>query len=211
MSSTSHALEIKNLYYSKGYFSIKDLNLYVDSNEVLGVYASPGMGKTTLAMLIGNALEPEYGEILYFGQSMRDDEILIKEKISIIYDTPNFNLNLKIETLAKAIKKLDKNFDFENFLLDAKREKLDFKTRLKNYSKSDLKVLSLLIALNRNTQILVLDDLKIGIEKDKINQINNLIKEAILKKKLAILFLTSDKDAIKQLADRIFELNSKMS
>ena len=200
--SGSHVLEINNLYYHKGYFSLKDLNLYLNENEVLGVYLAPGMGKTTLAMLIGDAIEPECGEILYFGNKMREDEIAIKKKVSLIYESPNFNLNLKIETLAKAIKRLDENFDYDSFLFDAKKERLDFKVRLKNYSKSDIKVVSLLIALNRDTKILVLDDLKIGIENEKLRQIDSIIKETKKRKKLSIIFLTSDKESVENLSDR---------
>ena len=73
---------------------------------------------------------------------------------------------------------------------------------LKNYSKSDIKVVSLLIALNRDTKILVLDDLKIGIENEKLRQIDSIIKETKKRKKLSIIFLTSDKESVENLSDR---------
>ena len=87
-------------------------------------------------------------------------------------------------------------------MFDAKKEGLDFKVRLKNYSKSDIKVVSLLIALNRDTKILVLDDLKIGIENEKLRQIDSIIKETKKRKKLSIIFLTSDKESVESLSDR---------
>ena len=87
-------------------------------------------------------------------------------------------------------------------MFDAKKERLDFKVRLKNYSKSDIKVVSLLIALNRDTKILVLDDLKIGIENEKLRQIDSIIKETKKRKKLSIIFLTSDKESVENLSDR---------
>ena len=79
---------------------------------------------------------------------------------------------------------------------------MDFKVRLKNYSKSDIKVVSLLIALNRDTKIMVLDDLKIGIENEKLRQIDSIIKETKKRKKLSIIFLTSDKESVENLSDR---------
>ena len=57
-------LEVKNLSYSFGNNPIlKDINIYVNENEMVAIVGSSGVGKSTLFNLIAGVLKKQTGEI----------------------------------------------------------------------------------------------------------------------------------------------------
>ena len=61
-------LEIKNLSYSFGNNPIlKDINIYVNENEIVAIVGSSGVGKSTLFNLIAGVLKKQIGEITING------------------------------------------------------------------------------------------------------------------------------------------------
>ncbi len=61
-------LEVKNLSYSFGNNPIlKDINIYVNENEIVAIVGSSGVGKSTLFNLIAGVLKKQIGEITING------------------------------------------------------------------------------------------------------------------------------------------------
>lgn len=61
-------LDIKNLSYSFGNNSIlKDINIYVNENEMVAIVGSSGVGKSTLFNLIAGVLKKQTGKITING------------------------------------------------------------------------------------------------------------------------------------------------
>ena len=61
-------LDIKNLSYSFGNNPIlKDINIYVNENEMVAIVGSSGVGKSTLFNLIAGVLKKQVGEITING------------------------------------------------------------------------------------------------------------------------------------------------
>ena len=61
-------LEVKNLSYSFGNNPIlKDINIYVNENEMVAIVGSSGVGKSTLFNLIAGVLKKQTGEITING------------------------------------------------------------------------------------------------------------------------------------------------
>lgn len=65
-------LEVKNLYYSYGESdTIKDVSLSVAKGEFVGIIGPNGGGKSTVLKNVYRALNPDRGEILLDGESLR--------------------------------------------------------------------------------------------------------------------------------------------
>ncbi len=63
-------LDIKNLSYSFGNNPIlKDINIYVNENEMVAIVGSSGVGKSTLFNLIAGVLKKQIGEITINGSN----------------------------------------------------------------------------------------------------------------------------------------------
>ena len=63
-------LEVKNLSYSFGNNPIlKDINIYVNENEMVTIVGSSGVGKSTLFNLIAGVLKKQIGEITINGSN----------------------------------------------------------------------------------------------------------------------------------------------
>lgn len=69
-----YALEMKHVRFSYGQDRLvfSDLNLAVRQGETVGIVGPSGSGKSTLFSLLLGLREPQAGEILYYGQPMRD-------------------------------------------------------------------------------------------------------------------------------------------
>jgi branched-chain amino acid transport system ATP-binding protein len=59
-------LEVKDLVVSYGEMIIlKNISIYVDKNEVIGIFGPNGHGKTTLLKTISGLIKPEKGKIIF--------------------------------------------------------------------------------------------------------------------------------------------------
>jgi ABC-type multidrug transport system, ATPase component len=82
-------IEIKNLSHSFGsHVVLKDLNLTVRDNEILGLIGVNGSGKSTFLRLISGVMTPDCGEVLYDGQSVGKGAT--RRKLFLLSDDPFF-------------------------------------------------------------------------------------------------------------------------
>ena len=61
--------EYINFKYKKDKYILKDINLSVNSDEIVGILAPSGFGKTTLAKILAGYIKPEKGKVLLEGQN----------------------------------------------------------------------------------------------------------------------------------------------
>ena len=75
-------IEIKNLY--KKYknsedFSVNDISLNIDKNEIYGILGPNGAGKTTLISMLSGLIKPTSGSFTINGLSPKKDNSKIKQ------------------------------------------------------------------------------------------------------------------------------------
>lgn len=84
-------LEIKDLYkkYDSGPVALEDVNLTVNSGEILSLIGPSGAGKSTLIRCINRLVEPTEGEILFQGKDLtkiNNAELRqVRKKIGMIF------------------------------------------------------------------------------------------------------------------------------
>ena len=121
------ALTIEKLYLKRGSFLLRDFNMELEAGQIHVIVGKSGSGKSTLFRAIGGALRPEAGRILYYGKEMYEDELKIRKRMSVIYDAPNFNMELSPERLAREWKKFERKPEL--LVMDEVTSGVDTQTR----------------------------------------------------------------------------------
>ena len=194
-------MEIKNLNFSFGSKKIlKNINLTIKKNDIIGIVGKSGSGKSTLANLIVGILKPENGKIIFdqkyeLQEALRLNENLfgyipqstfllddtIKNNVTFGQDEENFDSKLfwdclKISRIDAFVNSLP---DRENALVGEKGVKI---------SGGQAQRLGIARAMYRSPDIMILDEatssLDLETEKDFINSINEI------KGKLTLIIIT---------------------
>ena len=210
------SLEIKNLDFSFGTKKIlKDINLKIEKNSIIGIVGKTGSGKSTLANLIVGLLKPENGKIIFdkkyeildalklnqnlFGYIPQTTFLLddtIKKNVTFGQEESEFNSMLfwdclKIARIDTFINSLP---DKENALVGEKGVKI---------SGGQAQRLGIARALYRSPSIMLLDEatssLDLETEKDFINSINDI------KSKLTMIIITH-RVASLDICDKIYTI-----
>ena len=80
-------LEVKNLSYSFGNNPIlKDINIYVNENEMVTIVGSSGVGKSTLFNLIAGVLKKQTGEITINGSKNYIGEVAYMLQKDLLFE-----------------------------------------------------------------------------------------------------------------------------
>tara|TARA_B100000787_G_scaffold162185_1_gene142638 strand:+ start:448 stop:2196 length:1749 start_codon:yes stop_codon:yes gene_type:complete len=209
-------MEIKNLNFSFGSKKIlKDINLTIRKNNIIGIVGKSGSGKSTLANLIVGILKPENGKIIFDQKYELQDALKLKENLfgfipqstfllddtiknNVIFgqDEENFDSKLfwdclKISRIDTFVNNLP---DKENALVGEKGVKI---------SGGQAQRLGIARAMYRSPDIMILDEatssLDLETEKDFINSINEI------KGKLTLIIITH-RIASLDICDKIYSI-----
>ena len=202
------ALTIEKLYLKRGSFLLRDFNMELEVGQIHVITGKSGSGKSTLFRAIGGALRPEAGRILYYGKEMYEDELKIRKRMSVIYDAPNFNMELSPERLAREWKKFEPWFDREAFTSYMNRLELEMNQRVKLYSVEKCRKLMLALALSRNPELLVMDDVTSGVDTQSRQVMWEIVERYRSKQELTILFSSHHEEEL-LLADRVWNLDGR--
>ena len=202
------ALTIEKLYLKRGSFLLRDFNMELEAGQIHVIVGKSGSGKSTLFRAIGGALRPEAGRILYYGKEMYEDELKIRKRMSVIYDAPNFNMELSPERLEREWKKFEPWFDRETFTSYMNRLELEMTPRVKMYSIEKSRKLMLALALSRKPELLVMDEVTSGVDTQTRQMMWEMVEKYRRKQELTILFSSHHEEEL-LLADRIWDLDVK--
>ena len=199
------ALEIEKLYARRGAFWLKDVNLVIEEEKIHAVIGKSGSGKSTLIRAVGGAVRPEAGCIRYFGQEMYENEREIRTRMSVVYDTPNFNIELKPDGLVKELCKFEPWFDQSRYVQMMSEMELNRQIKVKLYSEGQQRKLMLILALCRNPELLVMDEATSGMDRASRAAMWKLIVDYRQKNPLSVLFTTHHEEEL-YVADRIWQV-----
>ncbi|MFA7220823.1 MAG: ABC transporter ATP-binding protein, partial [Synergistaceae bacterium] len=89
--------EIENICYSypDGTKALNDLSFSVYEGEILGIAGANGSGKSTLLMLMMGCLSPLHGKIIYEGEKLSKEKLMIMRRATgILFQDPDDQLFL---------------------------------------------------------------------------------------------------------------------
>ena len=198
-----------------GLVALKDVELELAQDEILGLIGPNGAGKTTMFNVIAGALKPNTGKITFNGMDItnkRPDQrcrLGIARTFQITKPFKNMSLleNVMVgayfgterKNLASVRRKAEEILEFVG-LGDIK------KLEAKSLSIGNLKKLELARALATDPKVLLLDEVIGGLTPSEGNEVVEIIKK-IKNSGVAIIMIEHVMKAVMGVSDRIVVLN----
>ena len=102
-------LEYKSINKSFGEKQVlKDINLKIESNKIVGLLGKNGSGKSTLFKLANDLLTPTSGEVLVDGKPISPET---KKVVSYLPERTYLDTSLKVSETIKLFETFYDNFD----------------------------------------------------------------------------------------------------
>ena len=212
----NNQIELKNIFFKfddSKKFILKNINLKIKKNEIVGIAGKSGSGKTTLTNILMNLINPTKGEIIIDNKNIYTEKLSYKKSIGFVSQNffhiddsilKNITLNatnLNIKNIKFAIK--------NSLLLDPiLRGDLRLKYKLGNsalkISGGQLQRINLARALYRKPKILILDEPTSALDKKTQEDFAKIIK--ILKSQMTII-LISHSESLLSHCDSVYYLS----
>lgn len=185
-------LEVKNLSKSYDKFSINNLNFKLNVGEIVGFIGTNGAGKSTTIKSILNIIDIDSGEILFMGNSIKNNEINAKLEIGYVGENNKFYNDITLKSLYKFVKESYKdrwdNEYFENLINNI--FKIDMNKKIKELSKGMIVKYMIAIALSHKPKLLILDEPTSGLDPIIREEVLNILLD-MNKKNNTTIFMSS--------------------
>ncbi|MEZ0344155.1 MAG: ABC transporter ATP-binding protein [Caldimicrobium sp.] len=206
------ALDIKDLKKKYGsLFALKGISFQVYRGELFSLLGPNGAGKTTTLRIISGLTAPSSGNIYIFGKSLFTEEIWAKNKIGLVPQQINLDLELTVEenlfihgllfkmSLKEIKKRITELLEMAD-LLDRK------KSKVKELSGGLRRRLLIIRALMHSPEILLLDEPTVGLDPHIRRKIWSFIK-TIQASGTTIILTTHYMEEAEALSDRVAFIN----
>lgn len=206
-------IEIKNVSktYSGKVKAVDELNLSIEAGEIVGFIGPNGAGKTTTIKMMTGILNPDQGDVLLNGISIKENPLAAKQQFGYVADSPDLFLRLK-------------GIEYINFIADiygidsqTRRERLDkyaklfemekaLNDKILSYSHGMRQKIILLGVLVHEPSIWILDEPLTGLDPQSAFSLKEVMREQV-KKGNTVFFSTHVLEVAEKLCTRILLIN----
>ena len=199
---------IKTVSLSKKYgknLVVDDLNLSIESGEIVGFLGLNGAGKTTTMRMLLGLIKPTSGECYIQGNKVDQNNLEILNEIGYIIETPysypdlTVKENLEIVSTLRGIRNKE--------VIDWVTEKLKLKQykdkQVKHLSLGNIARLGIAKAIIHKPKILILDEPTNGLDPFGVIEVRELLKELANNLGTTVLISSHKLEEISKIATRI--------
>jgi len=207
---SNSVLEVRGLNKFYTNFQIKNLNLKLNTGEIIGFIGSNGAGKSTTIKSILNIIDVDSGEILFNGENIKSNEIDFKAQIGYVGENTRFYNDITLNSLYKFVKESYKNYwddaYFKNLINSV--FKLNMNKKIKELSKGMIVKYMLAIALSHNPKLLILDEPTSGLDPIIRQEVLNILWDLNKKNNTTIFMSSHISEDIESICERIIFIDA---
>ena len=197
-------------YYGE-YLALKGVSYTINKGEIVGFLGPNGAGKTTTIRMITGILNPDEGDILIDGNSIKTNPIEAKKAIGFVPDSPDMFLRLKgieylnfmadvyevpVETRKQKIEELTKKFEIYD----------DLNSQIQSYSHGMRQKIVICGALLSEPKNWILDEPMTGLDPKSSYDLKEMMKEHAKSGK-TVFFSTHVLEVAEKICDRVGIIN----
>ena len=189
------ATNISFKYPSAKKYLLKDVNLELDNNKIIGLIGDSGSGKSTLCKILSGYVTKYEGSVTFDGNPLPKKGF---KPVQLIYQHPEkvMNPKWKMETVLKESWDVPDEF-FEEFGIQ--------KTWLTRFpqelSGGELQRFSVLRSLNPKTKFLIADEMTTMLDAITQVQILDSVLKIVKQRKMGFLLVSHDMDLVDTVCD----------
>lgn len=201
-------LEVKNI--SKVYNKkevLKNINFELEPGEILALVGRNGSGKTTLLRILIGMLNRDSGEILLNEKSV-EDNMDLKGELLYIPDRFDYFKKTKIKNIPSYYSLVYPKFDEKYFFEQLLKNKLDKGKTIKELSKGETVIFSIILAMACNTKFIFLDEPLDGLDVINIDRVFDYLLDA-QEKNIALIITSHRLDYLIKISNKIYYLDCK--
>jgi len=200
-------LEIRNLCKRYQGFSLKNINITLESGYIMGFIGPNGAGKTTAIKLIMSLIRRDAGEIRVFGLDNIKDGVRIRDRIGFVYDECFFYDELTIRENRRIIAPFYSRWDDGVFHGYLERFALPPRKKVKELSRGMKMKLALAVALAHHADLIIMDEPTAGLDPVFRSELLEILLELIQDENKGVFFSTHITTDLDRIADYITFIN----
>lgn len=203
---------LKKYYGSKEV--LKGINLEVNKGEIIGYIGPNGAGKSTTVKIILGLVEGYSGDVVLFGQDIKDGKGEYKKKIGYVPEVAELYDSLTAKEYLLFIAQLygldiEKSLDKVKELMGLLGISDYINTRLASYSKGMKQKVLLISSLLHNPDILFLDEPLSGLDANSVMIIKELLANLAASGK-TIFYSSHIMEVVEKISNRIVLIKDGM-
>ena len=194
------ATNISFKYPSAKEYLLKDVNLELDNNKIMGLIGDSGSGKSTLCKILSGYVTNYEGSVTFDGSPLPKKGF---KPVQLIYQHPEKVMNPKW----KMEQVLKESWDVPNDLLDEFGIQKSWLTRFpQELSGGELQRFSVLRSLNPNTKFLIADEMTTMLDAITQVQILTSVIEIVKNRNMGMLIVSHDMPLVDRICDEVIYL-----
>lgn len=208
MKEDNAILQLSGVGYRIGERQVlNDINFSIAPGEFKLITGPSGCGKSTLLKIIASLLSPSAGTIQFKGQDYTTlSPEQYRQQVSYCAQTPALFGETVYDNLIFPWQIRDKRTEPDTFLAFLTRFGLPEETLSKSIndlSGGEKQRISLIRNLQFLPDVLLLDEITSALDEENKHNVNDIIHRYVREKKIAVLWVTHDKDEIEHADDVI--------
>jgi len=201
--NTNNAIEIRGLVKNYPSFTLGPLDLTVPRGAIYGLIGPNGAGKTTAIDLIFGMGRNDAGEIRVLGLDHRRDEVAVKRRAAYVSPDLNFQVWGKAGKAIRFVRGFYPDWDDAYCATLMQAFQLSDADKIATLSFGAKTKLSLLLALSRRPQVLILDEPTTGLDAVSKQQVFGELLKAVEDGERTVLISSHGLSDIERFADHI--------
>lgn len=182
-------------YPSAKNYLLKDVNLDLDNNKIIGLIGDSGSGKSTLCKILSGYIQKYEGKVTLDGKELPKKEF---KPVQLIYQHPEkvMNPKWKMEQI------LSESWDVDDEMLSEFGIQKSWLTRFpQELSGGELQRFSVLRSLNPKTKFLIADEMTTMLDAITQVQILDSVLKIVKQRNMGFLLVSHDMDLVDTICD----------